>query len=200
IRKPFFRSAVAVILPVLLFIIIAVKQNKPATEAIRKCLIVSDIHLDPMFNAHNDTALRTRLMVTPVSGWQKLFENTPAESNISVALLGQDANYAILHSALKNMKERLAAPAFIIIAGDFIWHNATPADSVLKRKTIQFIAGLFKSNFPGVPIVPAMGNNDTYGDDYILQDPKFLNDFADAWEPNLPKHAANELKAQGYYT
>jgi len=45
-----------------------------------------------------------------------------------------------------------------------------------------------------------MGNNDTYGADYALQDAKFLNDFADAWAPNLPKGPANELKAQGYYT
>jgi hypothetical protein len=45
-----------------------------------------------------------------------------------------------------------------------------------------------------------MGNNDTYGKDYALQDTKFLNDFASAWEPNLPKKSADTLKAQGYYT
>jgi len=45
-----------------------------------------------------------------------------------------------------------------------------------------------------------LGNNDTYGQDYALQDSKFLNDFANAWAPNLPKRSADELKGQGYYT
>jgi len=98
------------------------------------------------------------------------------------------------------MKAKLPHPAFIIIAGDFIWHRATPADSVLKKKTIQFIAQLFKDHFPRVPIITAMGNNDTYGADYALQDAKFLNDFADAWAPNLPKVSGDAIKAQGYYT
>ena len=112
----------------------------------------------------------------------------------------KDANYGVLQSALTNMKKRLLHPAFIVIAGDFIWHGAKPADSVLKKKSISFIAQLFKEDFPGVTIVPAMGNNDTYGQDYEMQDPRFLNDFANAWTPNLPKASADQLKSQGYYT
>jgi hypothetical protein len=54
--------------------------------------------------------------------------------------------------------------------------------------------------FPGTTIIPALGNNDTYGADYVLQDARFLKDFADAWSPNLPKQAAGELQAGGYYT
>jgi sphingomyelin phosphodiesterase acid-like 3 len=172
-------------------------QTKQPTE---KCLVVSDIHFSPLYGTPNDTALRKKLQATPIEEWKTIFENSKAQSTINVSLLYQDANYGILQSALDNMKKRLPHPAFIIIAGDFIWHGAKPADSVLKRKSIRFIAGLFKERFPDVTIIPAMGNNDTYGQDYALQDTKFLNDFANAWAPNLPKHAGDELKAQGYYT
>ena len=136
----------------------------------------------------------------PVKEWKKIFEGSVAQMTLNAGLLGKDANYAVLTSALANMKAQLPHPAFIIIAGDFIWHNARPQDSVLKRKTIQFIAQLFKERFPDTPVIPAMGNNDTYGEDYALQDPKFLADFAHAWEPNLPRSSAADLLAQGYYT
>ena len=115
-------------------------------------------------------------------------------------LLFADANYGVLQSALFNMKKRLPDPAFIIIAGDFIWHHATPADNKLKKMCIQFIAGLFKEYFPNALIIPAMGNNDTYGQDYALQDPAFLKDFANAWQPNLPGPSADSLRSSGYYT
>jgi len=165
----------------------------------RKCLIVSDIHFNPMYGALTDTALKRKLQMAPVKQWRSYFEASAAQMTVNSGLMYQDANYGVLQSAIINMKKKLPHPAFIIIAGDFIWHNATPADSVLKRKTIQFIASLFKEYFPAVTIIPAMGNNDTYGDDYALQDAKFFNDFAGAWSPNLPKAAAALMRARGYY-
>ena len=101
---------------------------------------------------------------------------------------------------LYNMKKKLPKPAFIIIAGDFIWHGATPADSVIKKKSIRFIAQLFKDNFPDALIIPALGNNDTYGKDYDMQDAKFLNDFASAWQSNMQAPSVDSLKKHGYYS
>ena len=98
------------------------------------------------------------------------------------------------------MKKKLPNPAFIIIGGDFIWHGATPADSVIKKKSILFIAQLFKDNFPDALIIPALGNNDTYGKDYDMQDAKFLNDFASAWQSNMQAPSTDSLKKHGYYT
>ncbi len=167
----------------------------------QKCLIVSDIHFSPLYaSTEIDTVLKKKLSVSSFDEWVQYFENTPAQMTLDTTCLGQDANYAVLRSAITNMKRKLPHPAFILIAGDFIWHNALPADSILKKKTILFIARLFKDNFPGALIVPTMGNNDTYGNDYDLQDPKFLRDFANAWEPNLPTPSADSLKANGYYT
>ncbi|HEY8781274.1 MAG TPA: metallophosphoesterase [Mucilaginibacter sp.] len=184
----------------LLFSFTGYSQTVNKVAAVKKCLIVSDIHFDPLFGAHRDTALKRKLEKSSFDEWKKYFESSNAQITINANLLYQDANYGVLKSALDNMKYRLPHPAFIIIAGDFIWHRATPADSILKRKCIRFVAQLFKERFPGVTIIPAMGNNDTYGADYALQDPKFLKDFAEAWEPNLPKPSGDELKAQGYYS
>ncbi len=175
-------------------------QTINKSGAIEKCFIVSDIHFNPLYGASKDTSLKRKLQKASFEEWKKYFESTPAQATINKTLLFQDANYAILKSALTNMEAKLPHPAFIIIAGDFIWHNATISDSILKRKSIQFIARLFKEHFPGVAIIPAMGNNDTYGNDYDIQDSRFLNDFANAWSPNLPKASAAELKANGYYT
>ncbi len=168
-------------------------------EAVKKCLIVSDIHFNPLY-ASMDTGLKRKLAKWSFEEWKKYFEGFAPQTAISSSLLYMDANYGILRSAIGNMKKRVPNPAFIVIAGDFIWHGAKPADSVLKRKSIQFIARLFKESFPGTTIVPAMGNNDTYGNDYALQDSRFLNDFADAWEPALPKSSGDSLKVNGYYT
>jgi sphingomyelin phosphodiesterase acid-like 3 len=170
------------------------KQEPPS-----KCLIVSDIHFNPMYGS-SDTAIKGKLARSSFEEWKKYFESSAPQMTVNASLLYMDANYGVLQSAIANMKKRLPHPAFIVIAGDFIWHGAKPADSVLKRKSIQFIARLFKESFPGTTIIPAMGNNDTYGADYALQDSRFLNDFADAWEPALPKSSGDSLKAQGYYT
>ncbi|MDF2432778.1 MAG: sphingomyelin phosphodiesterase acid-like 3 [Mucilaginibacter sp.] len=171
--------------------------HKPVTT--QKCLIVSDIHFDPMYGS-TDTSLKRRLAASSVAEWKKYFESSPAQMTLDASLLGKDANYAVLQSAIANMKKRLPHPAFIIIAGDFIWHNATIGDSTLKKKSVQFIARMFKNTFPGVPIIPALGNNDTYGNNYTMQGPRFLKDFAEAREPSLPKPSADSLKVRGYYT
>ncbi len=196
----FFGPVVSLLVSLnLVFSIACYSQTTGTAGATRKCIIVSDIHFNPLYGSQLDTALKKKLKKASLDEWKKYFESSTAQMSINSGLLFNDANYGILRSALDNMKAKLPHPAFIIIAGDFIWHGATPADSVLKRKALQFIARLFKERFPGVTIIPAMGNNDTYGADYALQDPKFLNDFADTWVPNLPKHSADELKAKGYY-
>ncbi|BAU54248.1 metallophosphoesterase [Mucilaginibacter gotjawali] len=167
----------------------------------QKCLIVSDIHFNPFYGTTvGDSVLKKKLENASFAEWKQYFEGFAPQMAINSNLLFKDANYGVLQSALFNMKKRLPDPAFILIAGDFIWHGATPADSVLKKKCILFIAGLLKEYFPNALIIPAMGNNDTYGQDYALQDSKFLNDFASAWEPNLPGPSADSLKARGYYT
>ena len=191
----------ALVLSIIIYSFTSRRQRPVAAADTRSCLIVSDIHFSPLFgSSEKDTALKRKLLAWSLDNWKVYFEGKPAEMQLDSNMLFKDANYAILESAMANMKRKLPNPALIVIAGDFIWHNATPADSLLKKKTIQFIAQLFKENFPGTLIIPAMGNNDTYGNDYDLQDPKFLDDFADAWAPNLPQASGDSLKKNGYYS
>jgi sphingomyelin phosphodiesterase acid-like 3 len=168
--------------------------------ATAKCLIISDMHFNPLYgSSESDTVLKKKLENSTFDEWKTYFESSKAEMTLDSTLFFKDANYAVLQSAFFNMKKRLPDPAFILIAGDFIWHGATPADSLLKKRCIQFITRLFKENFPKALIIPAMGNNDTYGTDYALQNTKFLKDFAKAWEPNLPTQPADSLIKHGYY-
>ena len=191
----------ALVLSIIIFSFTFRGQKPVAATETRNCLIVSDIHFNPLFgSSEKDTALKRKLLAWSLDNWKVYFEGIKAEMQLDSNMLFKDANYAILESAMANMKRKIPNPAFIVIAGDFIWHNATPADSLLKKKSIQFIAKLFKDYFPGTLIVPAMGNNDTYGNDYDFQDPKFLSDFADAWAPNLPPASADSLKKNSYYS
>jgi hypothetical protein len=199
-RFPIFLSLL-LLTSVTIFAFTRHKAAQPRRIAASKCLIVSDIHFSPLFgSSEKDSVLKRNLERWSFEEWKKYFENTPAEMQLDSTLLFKDANYAVLSSAMANMKKRLSHPAFIVIAGDFIWHGAIPADSLIKKKSLLFIARLFKENFPGTLIVPAMGNNDTYGNDYELQTPKFLKDFANAWMPNLPTPSADSLKKNSYYT
>jgi sphingomyelin phosphodiesterase acid-like 3 len=204
-KKPLNYSVIWSLLLIVVFaMMVAFTQpgrKNAGNDQSRKCLIVSDIHFSPLFgSSEKDTVLKRKLEHWSFDEWKKYFESTPAEMKLDSTLLFQDANYAVLESAIANMKRKLPHPAFIVIAGDFIWHGAIPADSLIKKKALLFIARLFKENFPGALIVPAMGNNDTYGNDYDMQDAKFLRDFANAWEPDLPTPSADSLKKNGYYT
>ena len=200
IKKHFWSLAIAALIFSGAVISIAFRSKTIDKQVpAQKCIIISDIHFNPMYGS-GDTAIKGKLARSTFDEWKKYFESSAAQMTVNASLLYMDANYGVLQSAIANMRKRLPHPAFIVIAGDFIWHGAKPADSVLKRKSIQFIARLFKESFPGTIIIPALGNNDTYGADYALQDSRFLNDFADAWEPALPKSSGDSLKAQGYYT
>jgi hypothetical protein len=184
-------------------LLISFKQSTAPVKpvAAEKCIIISDIHFSPIYaSTEKDTVLKRKLEHSTYEEWIKYFEGTPAQMELDSTLMFKDSNYALLRSAMANMKRKLPHPAFIVIAGDFIWHGAIPADSVLKKRTLQFISRLFKEYFPGTLIIPTMGNNDTYGADYALQNPKFLKDFADVWMPNLPSNSADSLKKHGYYT
>ena len=185
---------------ILALIVICFSKSVVAQPTTEKCLIVSDIHFAPLYGLANDTLLKRKLEKSSFNEWRKYFEGSVFQTTLGAGLYGKDANYAVLSSAVANMKKTLPHPAFIIIAGDFIWHDAFISDSILKKKTIRFIAQLFKEKFPNTPIIPTMGNNDTYGNDYDIQDARFLRDFADSWAPNLPKASGKQLKAQGYYT
>lgn len=183
-------------------------QRLAAHKNTARCLIVSDIHFNPFY----DTSLVARLKTAPYDQWAAIFKSSKMTYDFAT-MYGHDSNYGLLMSAIKSMKTQFEAkhpPAFIILAGDFIWHgNAEPPavaslpDSVkylLKTNAIKFLAALFRANFPHTHIIPALGNNDTDMGNYHKQSPAFLNSFAGAWEKDGPDRYGSSLRKEGYYS
>ncbi|MDB5135460.1 MAG: Calcineurin-like phosphoesterase [Mucilaginibacter sp.] len=186
-----------------------------------QCLIVSDLHFNPFFDGkHNiDTNLRNELTTSDTLEWERLLGDHIAANPLDSNSRGYDSNFYLLRSAIDAMGAKVPHPAFIVIAGDFIWHawyrkersndtvlfdkNIPGQEQTLKTKSIQFIAYLFHKKFPGVPVIPALGNNDSDNGDYTVGSTGFLNSFATAWKLNKPGEITADLSrfdTAGYYT
>src|SRR6266702_2618731 len=74
-------------------------QTTKKEESIKKCLIVSDIHFDPLYSAHSDTALYKKLERSSFDEWKKSFESSKQQMTVNASLLFRDANYGVLQSA-----------------------------------------------------------------------------------------------------
>jgi len=78
--------------------------------------MMSDLHFDPMA----DPKLVDRLSSAEPEEWQAIFESS---DNKTPAQYGADSNWALLHSALRQTKQTLPNPAFVVLPGDFLAHN-----------------------------------------------------------------------------
>lgn len=179
-----------------------------------KCLMVSDIHFNPFLSNDGSYTLDQKLagILSPLkkySEWKNAFYKYvgehPAKGNI---LSGHDSNYALLKDVFDHMSDTIH-PKFIVIAGDFLWHEnerdangnkyKNPSSVTMKEFTMQFIADMFHQKFPGVPIIPALGNNDSDAGDYYRQGRGFLDKFASAWQLK-DKIDIDLFYKEGYYT
>jgi sphingomyelin phosphodiesterase acid-like 3 len=147
-----------------------------ATEAVgpTQFLMMSDLHFDPMA----DPKLVDRLSAAEPEEWRAIFESS---DNKTPARYGADSNWPLLSSALHQTKVTLPNPGFVILPGDFLAHNfrrqfdaasadhSDPAHRMFVRKTMQFLALQLEQTFPEAPILPALGNDDSYCGNYQLQ-------------------------------
>ena len=157
-------------------------------------LLISDIHFDPFY----DGSLFNRLAAEPIERWSNtLGESRPA----GLSPRGADSNYALLQSSLEDAWQRCPDPDLVLYAGDSLAHqwqaryDALAAKSHLKdpeayraftTKVVRFLAAEFHRRYPRSPILPALGNEDSYCGDYrITPDGPFLSMFAEAWRPLL---------------
>ncbi|MBS1520384.1 MAG: metallophosphoesterase [Bacteroidetes bacterium] len=194
--------------------------NSKCYAQTNQCLIVSDIHLNPFYVYDSKTksikisvSLMKKLGKALVEQWDKILAQYATKDDIKSIWSGYDSNCALLQSALANMQNKLPKPAFIVIAGDFIWHGKVKSLNMggydttivkadtLKAKTIQYIAKLFGKTFPGIPIIPALGNNDSDNGDYTMPSAAFLSSFAKSWKNNNSQMLKSTTFANaGYYT
>jgi sphingomyelin phosphodiesterase acid-like 3 len=136
-----------------------------------RALIVTDIHFNPMA----DPSLVDRLAAAEPRDWPGIFAGTQDRS------LGHylaDTNWWLLRATLRQMKAVLPDPAAVLIPGDFLAHRFRRKFDAAARhhsdadyrafvdKTMQFLTDQIADQFPGEPILPVIGNNDSDCGDY----------------------------------
>jgi sphingomyelin phosphodiesterase acid-like 3 len=160
------RSALGAALIFLLFLFCL----RPAAAA--EMVVVSDLHFNPMAKS----ALVDRLAQAPVEQWQALF----AADDSRASGYGTDPNWKLLASALAAMKAE-GKPALVLMPGDFLAHqfrahfNTSASDHsdaafrAFTLKTLRFLARELRATFPETPMLPVLGNNDSFCGDYALR-------------------------------
>lgn len=171
-----------------------------------KFLSVSDVHFDPFA----DPSLVAKLEAADVSQWPAILATS---SQTGFSTYGSDINDALLRSAVAEMKTQIPAPAFVLIAGDFLAHGfekayqqyatdkSPAAYTAFVTKTIAYVARLFGDAYPGVRVYPTLGNNDSDCGDYaVAPDSTFLANFRDVWAPLVRARSFDRrFPTGGYY-
>jgi len=171
-----------------------------------KFLSISDIHFDPFA----DPSLVAKLEAADVSQWDAILASS---AQTSFSTYGSDINDALLKSAVDEMKKQIPAPAFVLISGDFLAHGfqksyqqyatdkSQTAYTAFVTKTLRYVAGRLRDAYPGVPLYPTLGNNDSDCGDYaVAPDSAFLANFRDVWRPLVGSRSFDRrFPTGGYY-
>ena len=180
-------------------------------------MAVSDFHFNP-YAACTDTMpcpTIEKLRQADVSQWDAILradDKAPIEANA-------DTNYALLTSTLAELKQRALQenPSFVIIDGDYLAHGfkanflkysrdaSQDAYQAFVKKTYEFITNELGTTFPNTSVYLAIGNNDSYQDDYItIPQGVLFKDLSVIWS-SLIKDKNNQVLMQqafsmnGYY-
>ncbi|TWB27823.1 calcineurin-like phosphoesterase family protein [Nitrospirillum bahiense] len=147
-------------------------------------LVVSDMHFNPL----DDTSLAARLDAAPAKDWPAILDGTAGRR---LSPFGRDSNWFVLRSAMAAMRHAQPHPAYILHTGDMLAHDfrdtfeaALPAHKgdeaayrVFALKTVTTLLETLRHTFPSVPILTALGNNDSYCGDYAVEPSgQFLGD------------------------
>jgi hypothetical protein len=173
-------------------------------------LIITDLHFDPFA----DPSLVNRLASADYLEWENILETSELHS---IGSYGKDASYPLVKSALDALRRVTPPPDFILFSGDFLAHDfrdgfnkyaldkSDPAYKRFIEKTIRFLARMFDSRFPSVPVLPTLGNNDSDCGDYGVEPGGgFLKMFAVVWAPLIarggtPASFLETFPVGGYY-
>lgn len=169
-------------------------------------LSVSDIH----FNPFADPAIVSKLEAADASQWGAILASS---SVTTFSTYGSDVNDPLLRSAIGEMKKQLPSPAFVLISGDFLAHGfqknyqqyatdkSQTAYTAFVKKTMAYVASVFRDAFPDVRIYPTLGNNDSDCGDYaVAPNGAFLADFRDVWSPIVRSRSFDRrFPTGGYY-
>jgi hypothetical protein len=132
-------------------------------------LFLTDIHLDLLYDS--------------LSNHETLCRNTESPFNMTLynydfGRYDCDTPTTLFNSMLNNLKQNQDKLDLIILNGDQIAHNLYKVplgddkleNKKLYKKIFEFIYKNFQIMYPGVPILPVIGNNDFY-EHYTTPDP-----------------------------
>jgi len=192
-----------------------VKEKRIAAQAVSgNIALITDVHFNPFF----DQALCDQLKTAEANQWEAIFATSTIKGIGSYGNFDEETDYKLLNSSLKNMAAVSGKPDFVIFTGDFLAHifhkryaacnnNSTEGLDAFIDKTVTFFAILFEKYFPGIPVYLSLGNNDSYGGDYmIVPEGDFLKNTAVIFAEHFLENPANKesfattYPIGGYYT
>ncbi|HEX4757963.1 MAG TPA: metallophosphoesterase [Terracidiphilus sp.] len=184
-------------------------------------LLISDIHFDPF----HDPAKVKQLAAAPVADWRTILSTAPSPDQQQgfdalqqkCNSRGVDTPFALLRSSLQAMRRQQPDAKFMVVSGDLIAHAFTcryaaafpgaPSGDyeAFVEKTLSFVMGELRAEFPGMPVYAALGNNDTGcgdyqldgGSDFLAKSGKII---AEGLPPSEQQQAIKDFAAGGYYS
>ena len=185
--------------------IVSVAQNE------RTFLILTDIHFDP-FTGTDQRGVEA-LASNPVEKWQRILESHAGRDLPSAPVAPtarSDTNYALLVSALEAARGTGTPYDYVLVTGDYLGHDFEKKyrqfipdsrgyqDFVIK--TMVFVNRMIQQSFPAVPIVGALGNNDSIAGDYAAPGEPLLAALSKEWKVVAANpDAARDFRRGGYY-
>ncbi len=146
------------------------------TNPLGRVVVLSDLHLSPMASA----PIVTQLLAGAVADWDLILQAdtngyfTPDATGKSVV------NPRLFNSALDNARAACPAPDAVLLLGDFEYydfkehyrHVTGDEDEenwrTLLLKQYEYVLMKTARAFPGAPLYPCLGNNDTFSNDYEI--------------------------------
>lgn len=160
-------------------------------EDVRSAFVLSDVHLNPLYNG-SFAAASNCMAPAPNS-------SAPAGGPAyAFGRYGCDPPLALLRSAVAQMHFLDSNPLFIAVTGDLVAHHL-PSRALYQQALVEATQEIVAA-FPGISVVMAIGNNDVYPD-YVLDlgpNPQ-LQFLADAWSAVLRPDELATFSAGGYY-
>lgn len=203
-----------------LFISLCQVSYADNTKTDAEFISIADIHFDPfagcVVNKHQACPLIQKLKSTPYQQWENVFEKN---HETHIAGRDEDTNYPLLKTTLQQLKQiKLQKnPIFVLVIGDIFPHdfresykkyahdNSSQSFQLFARKHMQFIVYELGKIFPDTDLYYAVGNNDTYSQDYkVVPNGLFLKDAMMIWSTSIKnKNNIADLRSTfskaGYY-
>jgi sphingomyelin phosphodiesterase acid-like 3 len=184
-------------------------------------LFLSDIHFEPFW----DPGKAPQLAAAPVSEWKAILAAPPqADREQRFSALqqscharGADTSYTLFESSLQAARANAADATFVTVSGDLMAHAfsckyktvfplGSPQDHrAFAEKTLAFVMQELDGAFPGIPVIVALGNNDSDCGDYQLDaHSEFLSATGELVAKGLPEAQRAGIQetfaAGGYYS